>query len=129
MPYTKTTWINGGSPGISAENLNNLETQYDEAVAETESDAGYVDIDLLNQGDSAIASFSFNKTYDNAPFVFLTTAYGTEPPGRVYVTVKAVSSTKSEIYAYAMNDVNSTIRVYWQAVKDPSGRTPIGAFG
>lgn len=30
MPdYQKTLWVNGGPPGISAENLNKLETQYD----------------------------------------------------------------------------------------------------
>lgn len=33
MPYEKTTWINGAAPGISAEKLNKLETQYDEAIA------------------------------------------------------------------------------------------------
>lgn len=32
MSYTKTTWINGTTPAISAANLNNLETQYDEAL-------------------------------------------------------------------------------------------------
>jgi hypothetical protein len=33
MPYTKNdpAWTNGGAPGISAERLNHLETQYDEA--------------------------------------------------------------------------------------------------
>ena len=33
MAYTKTTWVEGVAPGISSANLNNLETQYDEAVA------------------------------------------------------------------------------------------------
>lgn len=32
MPYTKTTWVEGSAPGISAAELNRLETQYDEAV-------------------------------------------------------------------------------------------------
>lgn len=35
MPYTKTTWNPGAAPGISAANLNNLETQYDEAMADS----------------------------------------------------------------------------------------------
>lgn len=34
MPYTKTTWVAGTAPGISAANLNHLETQYDEANAD-----------------------------------------------------------------------------------------------
>ena len=34
MPYTKTTWNAGAAPGISAANLNNLETQYDAAAAD-----------------------------------------------------------------------------------------------
>ena len=35
MPYTPTAWIEGLPPGISAANLNNLETQYDQAIADT----------------------------------------------------------------------------------------------
>lgn len=34
MGYNKTAWVAGGAPGISAGNLNNLETQYDEAMAD-----------------------------------------------------------------------------------------------
>ena len=34
MAYVKTTWNAGVAPGISAANLNNLETQYDTAVAD-----------------------------------------------------------------------------------------------
>lgn len=37
MPYTKTAWVDGGPPGVSAEKLNNLETQYDSAVAWAQS--------------------------------------------------------------------------------------------
>ena len=33
MAYVKTTWVSGVAPPISAANLNNLETQYDEAIA------------------------------------------------------------------------------------------------
>lgn len=33
MPYSKTTWVTGTTP-ISAANMNNLETQYDEAMAD-----------------------------------------------------------------------------------------------
>jgi len=34
MAYTKTAWVAGGAPGISAVNLNHLETQYDDAMAD-----------------------------------------------------------------------------------------------
>ena len=34
MPYTKTTWVNGIAPALSAANLNNLEIQYEQAVAD-----------------------------------------------------------------------------------------------
>jgi hypothetical protein len=30
MAYTKTSWVDGGAPAITAAKLNNLETQYDE---------------------------------------------------------------------------------------------------
>ena len=33
MSYTKTTWIAGVAPGISAINLNNIETQHEEALS------------------------------------------------------------------------------------------------
>ena len=32
MAYTKTTWVASTAPGISAGNLNNLETQYEKAI-------------------------------------------------------------------------------------------------
>jgi hypothetical protein len=37
MPYTKTTWVSGGPPGIDADKLNNLETQYDAAKADLDA--------------------------------------------------------------------------------------------
>ena len=33
MAYTKTTWVNGTTPAINKANLDNLETQCDEAVS------------------------------------------------------------------------------------------------
>jgi hypothetical protein len=43
MAYSKTTWNAGVAPGISAANLNNLETQYDEvlAILTTRGDIAY----------------------------------------------------------------------------------------
>lgn len=40
MPYAKTNWNPGAAPGISAANLNNLETQYESAVADIVKDYG-----------------------------------------------------------------------------------------
>ena len=34
MSYIKTAWVNDSTPSIDAVNLNNLETQYDEAIVE-----------------------------------------------------------------------------------------------
>lgn len=34
MPYTPTVWVNGGAPALSKANLDHLETQYDQAVAD-----------------------------------------------------------------------------------------------
>ncbi len=34
MGYVKTVWVNGEAPAISADNLNNLESQYDEAKSD-----------------------------------------------------------------------------------------------
>lgn len=37
MSYTKTTWVEDGSTPINATRLNNLETQYDESIADAEA--------------------------------------------------------------------------------------------
>jgi hypothetical protein len=34
VPYEKITFINQGPPGISADRLNHIQTQYDEAAAD-----------------------------------------------------------------------------------------------
>ncbi len=41
--YTKTTWVHGAAPGIDADKLNNLEGQYDAALADAADD---VDADI-----------------------------------------------------------------------------------
>ncbi|NPV30490.1 MAG: hypothetical protein HPY58_12750 [Firmicutes bacterium] len=38
MAYTKTTWVNGGAPGISAENLNKIEAGIEAAHKMVETD-------------------------------------------------------------------------------------------
>ena len=37
--YTKTIWKSGAAPGISADKLNKLETQYENAIADASADA------------------------------------------------------------------------------------------
>ena len=51
MSYTKTTWIAGLAPGISAINLNNLETQYDgiQAILTTRGDIFYRNATVLDR--------------------------------------------------------------------------------
>lgn len=44
MAYQKTQWNPGAAPGISAANLNHLETQYDEVKAELQKTGGASDI-------------------------------------------------------------------------------------
>ncbi len=34
MPYSPTTWVNGVAPALEAANLNNLETQHAQAIAD-----------------------------------------------------------------------------------------------
>jgi len=50
MPYQKNDppWANGGAPGISAERLNHMETQYDEAKADLDADLGAHSADNTN---------------------------------------------------------------------------------
>ncbi len=48
MAYTKTTWVEGSAPGISAANLNKLETQYDEVKTELGINGGDIPVDARN---------------------------------------------------------------------------------
>ena len=62
MPdYVKTTWVNGGAPGISAENLNKLETQYETVKTELQR----------TDGTSAIQVHGSNIVNDSIPTVKL----------------------------------------------------------
>ncbi len=43
MPFTKTTWNEGASPGISAAQLNRIETGIDEAFTSGEYEHGFIE--------------------------------------------------------------------------------------
>jgi len=70
MAYTKTAWNEGAAPGISAENLNNLETQYDEAASDAAThDANVVDSHGRVAGvlpDGQIPNLAASKTTTGA---------------------------------------------------------------
>ncbi len=67
MAYAKTTWNPGIAPGISAANLNNLETQYDEAMADltfhTRSTT-LADITVVAPGNAALGASTWEAILD-----------------------------------------------------------------
>ena len=101
MPYTKTTWVNGGAPPISQANLNNLETQYDEAIA-----------DLARKLKPALVRWVIPGWYNNNGVATLVTAnriYYTpirvvEPTTYIrigaYVSVQAVGTADLRIFEW-----------------------------
>lgn len=58
MPYSPTTWVTGGAPGIDGVKLNNLESQYSEATLSFEQDlfTSFVYSGLTSAKDGTIAS-------------------------------------------------------------------------
>ena len=60
MSYTKTTWNPGAAPGISAENLNNLETQYESVVGTANASATLLHALLLQIDTRSLVATAWN---------------------------------------------------------------------
>jgi len=100
MPYTKTVWVNGGAPPISAANLNNLETQYDEAVAQipifTELTGTYT--------EKSITNFDVWEDWDISGIV---------PVGTIYAEVMVTHISAATRYAGVRKNGSALERKYY----------------
>lgn len=78
MSYTKTNWVDGQAPAINAANLNNLEKQYDEAVAwakgfglgDVAKDISGTDLNNLNE-----TGFYKGSNLSNSPITPITSYF------------------------------------------------------
>ncbi len=119
MPYTPTTWNPGIAPGISAANLNNLETQYDQAIADTlvrvvkTADESIVSSEVMQNDDELVIPVAANTDYAFMGIIVAQSASAT--PGIDYTfTVPAAiteggwqdtqSGTGSTLIAFATED-------------------------
>ncbi len=87
MGYDKNdpAWVEEGAPGLSAERLNHLEEQYDEAHAEIEKffneDTGFTDLSYASPYDTALAAQTWKTILDlsgDGPYWFLGGSIGTD---------------------------------------------------
>ena len=63
--YNKTTWVNATTL-ITVDKLNNLETQYDEAVAQNDTIVRLANTDLLVQVAASAPAGATAKLYFNS---------------------------------------------------------------
>lgn len=63
MPYTPTIWVNAGVPAIDATNLNHMETQYTQALADIPEDAAAGTPSKRTLGTGALQSAAGNHDH------------------------------------------------------------------
>lgn len=58
MPYTKTTWINGGAPGLGASNLNKIEQGIFDSIRQDGTTTMSAQLAVI-QGSASTPSISY----------------------------------------------------------------------
>jgi hypothetical protein len=67
MPYSKTSWVNGSEPALSATNLNKLETQYETAQTDFAPIVGTASVASSSWTASSTAGFEFLAVATTSP--------------------------------------------------------------
>ncbi len=104
MPYTKTAWNSGAAPGIDAAELNNLETQHEEALQDraviTKSgDETINNVSTLQNDDDLLDAVAANITY--IVEVYLVVQSGGTPDFKFAFTVPASATIVGAAYSAA----------------------------
>lgn len=99
MGYTKTTWVTGTTP-ISAANLNNLETQYDEAVT------------AMRTVDQAAPSRALDTVYQNT----------TGKPVMVVICIRLQANEQAVAYCGASSPPSGVVSMRSQGSGDTQGQ-------
>lgn len=77
ISYTKTTWVNGSQPAISAENLNKIETGIKNVTDETNNKQDKFAVVTIQNGEANLTSVVGGGTYfDNTFFAETTSLSG-----------------------------------------------------
>jgi len=67
VPYSKTTWVNGSAPALSATNLNKIETQYETAQADFAPIVGTASVTTTSWTTDSTAGFTFRAVATTSP--------------------------------------------------------------
>ncbi len=108
MSYTKTNWVNGGPPALSAENLNKIE------------DGIYNNDAAIAAAVSAMAGWKIKK-YDVANSSTVNIPIESATRGLFFIT--AYSTTRAAIYAVGANSSGTTRSTLIAAASGGSGFT------
>lgn len=111
MPYTKTAWQNEPSTATptSAANLNKLETQYDQALADGKS---YTDGKISTTNGAITTSLADSKSYTDtkvtglATTTYVNTQVDGVPKGKAGVKYKLVGGTVRYLTASSWGFIN-----------------------
>lgn len=129
MAYTKTTWNEGAAPGISAANLNHLETQYDEVKTELQKADGTSNIqphgsNLVNA--SVTDTKLGNRTVDQAiADAYANTGTLTQLLSWIVKTILAMKGSVTNWYDAAA----ASISTIWAKFDPATGHKHTGAAG
>ncbi|MEX0975032.1 MAG: hypothetical protein WD024_06790, partial [Bacillota bacterium] len=130
MPdYTKTTWVSGAAPGISAENLNKLEGQYDTVKAELQRADGTSAIQAHGSNlvadsvtDTKIGSRTVNPATATA---YSLTGQITQHLSWIAKSIKALKGVAGNWY----DACSGTIEGIWAKFHATTGHKHSGAAG
>ncbi len=112
MPYTKTTWVNGVAPPISAANLNHLETQYDEAATDLTTHAALFELHnktVRKTADETVNNSVALQDDDELKFAVAANAIW------AIVVMLRISSTAYADFKYAMT-IPAAAAIYLQSL-------------
>ena len=129
MSYTKTNWVNGGAPAISAANLNKIEQAlYDDdanitsilaALAQAPViQSGFVQFDSIANNDYQEKEVAFGSAFSSAPKVIaaLVSTSSAGAFGSVSCAVNSITKTGFKVRVYNNSGASRTPSIDWIAV-------------
>lgn len=113
MPYNKTTWVQGVTPA-NATNMNNLETQYDQATKSFPAGffTAFVVLGLIATKDGTIANL-LDVTSGTA---WLTQSDGTLHQQQIAAFTETTAALNATYYLYVQPDGT----IYWSTTNAPA---------
>jgi hypothetical protein len=121
MAYSKTTWVNGSEPALSATNLNKLETQYETAETDFAPIVGTASVATTSWTTVSISGFEFRAVATTSPssetYVPIVNFALASYEAAVEAGISFVESTASGIVLYATSEPTVTINFDYTYIK------------